>query len=81
VKQKIPNAVVSIVFALAKCWTRDAYKKALQKLEPMDEEVANWFDKRKEQFAAYLFLQAGKPLYRKQLDNAAEQMNSAIEDL
>jgi hypothetical protein len=67
VKRKIPDAVVSTVFALAKCRTRDAYKKALQKLELMDEEVAVWFDERKEQFAAYLFLQAGKPRYGKQL--------------
>jgi hypothetical protein len=56
-------------------------KRALQKLELMDEEVANCFDKWKEHFAAYLFLQAEQPWYRKQLNNAAEQMNSAIEDL
>jgi hypothetical protein len=45
VKRKIPDAVVSAVFALAKCRARDAYKKALLKLELMDEEVAVWFDK------------------------------------
>jgi hypothetical protein len=81
VKQKTPDAVYSTVFTLAKCWTRDAYKKALQKLELMDEEVANCFDKWKEHFAAYLFLQAEQPWYRKQLNNAVEQMNSTIEDL
>jgi hypothetical protein len=66
VKQKVPDALVSVVFALAKCWTKDVYKKALQKLELLEAEDAVWCDKRTEQFAADLFLEAGIPGYRKQ---------------
>jgi hypothetical protein len=81
VKRKIPDSVSTAVYALAKCRTKGAYQTSLQYLEHLDKDIADWFHERKEQFAAYLFLLEGKPRFGKQLNNAAEQMNSVIEEL
>jgi hypothetical protein len=80
VKHKIPDVVTDAVYELAKCRTREAYQKCFLKLRDIDEDVALWFDERKDQFASYLFLEEEKPRYGKQLNNAAEQMNSVIRD-
>lgn len=81
VKHRIPESVATAVHTLAKCRTEQAYKTCLHSLCGLDEEMAAWFHDRKEQFATYIFLQYGKARYGKLLNNAAKQMNSAIEDL
>lgn len=63
VKRKIPDIVSTAVYNLAKCQTKKAYEQSLLNLQHLDEEVAIWFEERKDQFATFLFLQENKPCY------------------
>lgn len=65
---------------MCKALTREAYEAQRALLHKDNAAVEDWFHSRKELFASYLFLEAGKCRFPKVTNNAAEQMNNVFNE-